>query len=174
MYILYIITASKFEMYRAVRIKETQGTKRYISHLTVQHSTRGWVLCSQIYLRHIYLLSTCQICTLAEVDQGHSGTESQALFSATGFSGVSEPEDIDEVDDGDILEEFVVKPNGNTGGPLALDEGAALFLFNKLLPVLCCADINPAPKVREYVSRSDTSGEQPLALAAKCCAAAGP
>lgn len=97
-----------------------------------------------------YLLSACHICTLAEVDQGHSGTESQALFSATGFSGVSEPEDIEDVDDGDILDEFVVKPNGNTGGPLALEEGAALLLFKKpLLPVLCCADINPAPKVRE-------------------------
>lgn len=35
------------------------------------------------------------------------------MFSATGFSGVSDPEDIDDVDDGDNRDAFVVSPRGS-------------------------------------------------------------
>lgn len=38
--------------------------------------------------------------------------EGQALLRATGFIGVSEPEDKDDVEDGDILDEEVVRPSG--------------------------------------------------------------
>lgn len=46
--------------------------------------------------------------------------EGQALLSATGLIGASEPDDIDDADDGDILDD-VVRPSGND----ALDEAAA-------------------------------------------------
>lgn len=41
-----------------------------------------------------------------------SNKDGQALLRATGFIGVSEPEDRDDVEDGDILDDDVVKPNG--------------------------------------------------------------
>lgn len=57
------------------------------------------------------------VCTPVEVDQGQIAIDCQALFKATGLIGASEPEDIDDADDGDILDVVVVNPNGNDGGP---------------------------------------------------------
>lgn len=84
------------------------------------------------------------------------------------FIGVSDPEDIDEVEDGDILDWLVVRPSGRL--KLVLDDDAGPPLT--VTPEGLCEDINPAPNVLEYVSRIDTSGAE--ALAAKCCAATGP
>lgn len=56
------------------------------------------------------------VCTPVEVDQGQIAIDCQALFSATGLIGASEPEDIEDADDGDILD-VVVNPNGKAGGP---------------------------------------------------------
>lgn len=57
------------------------------------------------------------VCTPVEVDQGQIAIDCQALFKATGLIGASEPEDIDDADDGDILD-VVVNPKGNDdGGP---------------------------------------------------------
>lgn len=41
-----------------------------------------------------------------------SNKEGQALFKAIGFIGVSDPEDKEDVDEGDILEDDVVRPRG--------------------------------------------------------------
>lgn len=51
-------------------------------------------------------------CTLAVRDQGRKIAGSQALFRATGFIGVSEPEEIEDVEEGERREVFVVSPNG--------------------------------------------------------------
>jgi hypothetical protein len=65
---------------------------------------------------------------IAEVDQGQGPATTvvgQALFSATGLRGVSEPDDSDDVDDGDSREELVVKPRGSPGPELAMEVAAA-------------------------------------------------
>lgn len=55
-----------------------------------------------------------------EVDQGHTPPTivgGQALFNAIGFNGVSDPDDKDDVEDGDSLEVFV--------SPKGVEEAAA-------------------------------------------------
>lgn len=92
-------------------------------------------------------------CTLAEVDQGHklATAEGQAtLFRATGFNGVSEPDDSDDVDEGDILEELVVKPSG-IPTPLELEVAAARLALVSTSDdggiAFCCAAAKLAPIV---------------------------
>lgn len=97
--------------------------------------------------------------------------------------GVSEPEDNEDVEDGDILEELVVRPRGRATVLLELDVAAARpALVNTelmedgtewLALAEFCAAIKFAPNVLWYVSSSEASGEPPLA-AARCWAAAGP
>lgn len=68
------------------------------------------------------------ICTRSEVVYGQISTtllSGQALFKATGFSGVSEPDDRLDVDEGDILEALVVKPSGRLDELLDVDVAAA-------------------------------------------------
>lgn len=112
------------------------------------------------------------------------------MLRAIGFapdgagSGPSDPEETDDVDDGDTLALLVVRPSGKPED--ALEEAAATKAALEITEeiwfaalgtgpaplVLCC---KPAPNVREYVSRRDTSDGTLLPpAAAKCCAAAGP
>lgn len=80
--------------------------------MTVQHTT--WR-----YGRRVHYCPFL-VCTPAEVDQGQIAIECQALFKATGLMGASEPEDIEDADDGDILD-VVVNPSGNDGPPEAAE-----------------------------------------------------
>lgn len=117
-----------------------------------------------------------------EVVQGQiaaSAAEGQALFNATGFRGVSDPDDKEDVDDGDIRDVLVVSPSGIPTAPLELDVAATkLALVSTEVrdagtagwptPLeFCCAAAKLAPIVRWYVSSSVASGEPPLAPA-KC------
>lgn len=67
----------------------------------------------------------------------------QALFRATGFRGGSEPDETDDVDEGDILAE-VVRPRG-TGWLEGL--GMALGTVDVAAP--CCMLAKLAPNERE-------------------------
>lgn len=84
--------------------------------MTVQHTT--WR-----YGRHVRYCPF-SVCTPVEVDQGQIATECQALFSATGFIGASEPDDIEDAEEGDILE-AAVRPRGSEVPP---PEAAAAVL----------------------------------------------
>lgn len=77
------------------------------------------------------------------------------MFKATGLTGVSDPDDSEDVDEGDILEEELVKPNGR---PIAeaelvalvdtkLCEACAALMFCAALTAFCAA-IKLAPSVR--------------------------
>lgn len=101
--------------------------------------------------------------------------------------GPSDPEDTDDVEEGDTRELFVVNPRGIPGED-ALEEAAAARAALEITEERGLATAGPgpelgevcrpAPKVREYVSSRDTSeGTLPAAAApaaARCCAAAGP
>lgn len=77
------------------------------------------------------------------------------MFDATGFSGVSEPDDIDEVEDGDNRDELVVKPSGKptlftledavaeSGLEMIAPPGLIALLFPWAVPM------KPAPKLLE-------------------------
>lgn len=115
------------------------------------------------------------------------------MFRAIGLPGAgavrgpSDPEDTDEVEDGETRELFVVSPSGIPGDD-ALEEATAARAAFEITEERGLAPIDPgpepgefckpAPKVREYVSSRDTSeGTLPAAAApaaARCCAAAGP
>lgn len=60
--------------------------------------------------------------------------EGQALFRATGFIGVSEPEDSEDVEEGDILEDDVVRPSGKQ--TLLLEELVVPGIFALVKPEL--------------------------------------
>lgn len=77
-----------------------------------------------------------------EVDHDHNPVDTkggQALFNATGLIGVSEPDDNEEVEDGDILDD-VVNPNGKL---VELEVAEALVNTE----AVDCAAIKLAPRV---------------------------
>lgn len=91
----------------------------------------------------------------------YRGGTRQALFSAIGLRGVSEPEDIEEVEEGERREE-VVRPKG--GGVTLLFGWDRVLTKEELVEV-------PLPKLTPKLREYDSSKPTSVALAPE---AAGP
>lgn len=88
-------------------------------------------------------------------------------MSAIGFKGVSEPDDIEDVEEGDMRDGFVESPNGMLVMVAVVEAGSDAL--DKRCPA------GWPRRFREYDSKRETSGGPALPpAAARCCAAAGP
>nr|CAH7739797.1 unnamed protein product [Callosobruchus chinensis] len=184
-------TQAKMQSQHTVAINLHTRLLKRCSHFTVDKTRSVFKFERVLSLYRPIRCLSWSIPRSLEVDQGHlpaNTTTGQALFKATGFIGVSEPDDSDDVEEGDILDEVVVRPRGRPMLKQKFKECNAsrnIKLFEQVVKSNEVSDANleldvalvaveaavaairlAAPKVRWYVSRREASGE-PLE-AARC------